>query len=124
MPYDHQHLALSVAAAVAYRQLAPGRALRFYDADHLNEAVCLVAHALSRVAPIYVTEKAGERRVLLEAELFGAVVSRGATRLTLQDGCVFTEMSMRRNDLRDAILILKATGLQLLSRAAGTPLKD
>ena len=69
-------------------------------------------------------EANGERRALSEADLFGAVVSRGATRLTLQDGRVFTEISILRSDLRDAIAILMATGLPRLPRPAKAPLKD
>jgi hypothetical protein len=122
-PRSHsQPIALPAAAAIAYQQLAPTRPPRFYDGEHLSEVLCLVAQALLRVAPVQVDD-AGQRRLLTEEELHGLVVSRGATRITLHDGRIVSEAVIGRQDLRDAIVILRATGLELLLRSAAPTLK-
>ena len=119
MPQDRaqQHVSLPVAAALACHQLAPVSP-RFYDAEHLSETLCLVAHGLTKVAPVFVADADGKTRPLTDVEVAGVKVSRGATRLELGDGRVFDAAFVRRRDLHDAISILKATGHELLRRAA------
>jgi hypothetical protein len=105
------HVALSVAAALAYRQLSDHR--QFYDIQHYGDVLNMVARALSRVAPIYVgDETEGAPRALNEIELEGATLQRGATLLLLVDGRVFRNLSVLRVDLRDAIAVLGRTGLK------------
>lgn len=112
-----QHLALSVAAHLARTQLVPDP-LGAYDGQHLTEMVDVVGSALARVAPLYVQDpKQGSPRELTPLELDGASVRRAATLLVLKDGRTLSSVSMKRADLRQAIAILKATGLPGLHRA-------
>ena len=110
-----QHLALSVAAHLARTQLVP-EPLAVYDSQHLSETVDIVARALAKVAPLYVRDPgSGQPRELAAAELEGAAISRGATLLSLRDGRSFSSVSIRRADLRQAIAILKAVGIEELT---------
>ena len=109
-----QHLALSVAAHLARTQLVPDP-LTVYDGQHLMDTIDVVARALARVAPLHVRDVAGgDPRELTAAELEGAVIKRGATILALTDGRSFSSVSIRRADLRQAIAILKAVGIEEL----------
>jgi hypothetical protein len=107
-----QHLALSVAAHLARTQLVPDP-LTVYDGQHMMEMLDIVGNALSRVAPLYVMDAAaGAPRQLMEAELDGARVKRGATVFVLKDGRSLSGVSIKRVDLRQAIAILKAVGIE------------
>ena len=109
-----QHLALSVAAHLARTQLVPDP-LSVYDGQHLSEMIQVVAGALARVAPLYVRDTAGaDPRELTGAELEGAAIKRGATMLSLADGRTFSGVTVKRSDLRQAIAILKAVGIEEL----------
>jgi hypothetical protein len=109
-----QHLALSVAAHLARTQLVPDP-LTVYDGQHMMEMLDIVGNALSRVAPLYVMDAAaGAPRQLMEAELDGARVKRGATVLVLKDGRSLSGVSIKRVDLRQAIAILKTVGIEEL----------
>ena len=106
------HIALSVAAGLAHQQLA-AQPNKFYDGEHFSEMMNMVAHALMRVAPLYVADaEDGGRRALSEAELEGASIRRGATLLVLADGRSFRHVSLLRDDLRNAIAILARTGVR------------
>jgi hypothetical protein len=109
-----QHLALSVAAHLARSQLVPDP-LKVYDGQHLSDMLDAVGNALARVAPLYVQDpQAGAPRLLMEGELQGARVRRSATVLVLSDGRTLSGVSIKRADLRQAIAILKALGIQEL----------
>jgi hypothetical protein len=106
-----QHLALSVAAHLARSQLVPDP-LKPCDAQHLGETLDLVARALAKVAPLYIQDpKTGSPLELSSSELEGAAVRRGATLLVLRDGRTISAVTVKRADLRQAIAILKATGI-------------
>jgi hypothetical protein len=110
-----QHLALSVAAHLARTQLVPDP-LNVYDSQHLSDTLDAVGNALARVAPLFVPDpQAGAPRQLMEAELQGARVKRSATILLLSDGRSLSGVSIKRADLRQAIAILKAVGIQELA---------
>jgi hypothetical protein len=112
---DGQHLALSVAAHLARSQLVPDP-LSVYDAQHLVEVLDAVGNALARVAPLYIQDpQAGAPRQLMEGELQGARATRSATILVLSDGRSLSGVSIKRVDLRQAIAILKALGIQELA---------
>lgn len=71
-----------------------------------------MGRALAKVAPLYIQDpKTGAPRELSPAELEGAAVRRGATTLMLRDGRNISAVTMKRSDLRQAIAILKATGI-------------
>jgi hypothetical protein len=109
---SNPHIALSVAAGLAHRQLAV-QPREFYDVEHYSEVLNLVAQALTRVAQIYVAEQAGAAREGLSGlDLEGASVRRGATVLVLADGRTFRHIWVRRDDLRNAITILASTGIR------------
>jgi len=111
-----QHLALSVAAHLARTQLVPDP-LGVYDGQHMSEMLDVVARALSRVAPIYVRDAgAADPRPLTPGELDGATIRRGATLVALADGRSFSSATIKRLDLRQAIAILKAVGIEELNR--------
>jgi hypothetical protein len=106
------HIALSVAAALAHRQLSPERRA-FYDVEHYSELLNRVAQALLRVAQIHVGDgDGGAPRALSECDLEGAIVRRGATVLVLADGRLLRHLSVLREDLRSAITILGRAGLR------------
>jgi hypothetical protein len=113
-----QHLALSVAAGLARTQLVPDP-LKAYDAQHLSEMVNLIGAAVAKVAPLYVKDEVSQTaRELSQDEVQGAEIRRGATLVVLKDGRTLSSVSIRRGDLRQAIAILKAIGVQgLLPRA-------
>lgn len=118
-----QHLALSVAAHLARTQLVPDP-LSVYDAQHMSEMIDVVARALAKVAPIYVRDAvAADPRPLTPAEVEGATIRRGATILALADGRSFSSATIKRLDLRQAIAILKAVGIEELQprRPAAEP---
>ena len=109
-----QHLALSVAAHLARTQLVPDP-LSVYDGQHMSEMIDVVARALAKVAPIYVRDAAAaDPRPLTPGELEGATIRRGATVLALADGRSFSSATIKRLDLRQAIAILKAVGIEEL----------
>jgi hypothetical protein len=54
---------------------------------------------------------------LSDAELIDARVTRGATVLILADGRKLKNLSVRREDLREAINILRAAGVKAFSSA-------
>jgi len=106
------HIALSVAAALAHRQLSPERRA-FYDVEHYSEVLNRAAQALIRVAQVHVGNGDGSApRALSPSELDGALVRRGATVLVLADGRLFRRLSVLREDLRGAITILRRAGLR------------
>ena len=110
-----QHLALSVASHLARTQLVP-EPLAVCDSQHLGDMVDIVARALAKVAPLYVRDAgSGQPRELAAGELEGAVISRAATLLALMDGRTFSSVSIKRADLRQAIAVLKAVGIEELA---------
>lgn len=117
-----QQLALSVAAGLARTQLVP-EPLKSYDSQHLGDMLNVIGGALAKVAPLYVKDDASlTARELSQDELQGAEIRRGATVVVLKDGRTLSSVSIRRGDLRQAIAILKAIGIQgLLPRAEPAP---
>ena len=114
------HIALSVAAAFAHRQLSPERRA-FYDVEHYGEVLNRAAQALMRVAQIHVGDgEGGAPRALSPSELDGAWVRRGATVLVLADGRLFRRLSVLREELRGAITILGRAGLKTFDQQRGS----
>jgi len=110
---DHfgQHLALSVAAHLARTQLVPDSP-KAADGRH-GDTIDAVAQALARTISLYITDpESGEPRQLTPAEVEGAVAKRGATQLVLQDGRTLAGVTLHRADLQQAVVVLKALGLQ------------
>jgi hypothetical protein len=110
-----EHLALSHAAHLARTQLVRDRATQ-WDTDILD----VIASALARVAPLYVSEPNGAKpRELLDGEIQGAAIQGGASTLLLKDGRALSGVEIKRADLRRAIALLKVAGIPELSSAHG-----
>jgi hypothetical protein len=117
-----QHLALSVAVHLASSQLLPAP-ISVYDAQRARGVLNVIGDALARVVPLYVQDAGvAAPRPLLEGELDGCQVTRGATVLRLKDGRTLSTVLMKRGDLRHAIAVLKAVGIPELGDGA-TPKK-
>jgi hypothetical protein len=109
-----QHLALPVAAHLARTQLVSDP-LSVCDGQHLSEMLDVMARALAKVAPLYAQDPgSGQPRELNAAELEGASVRRGATVVMLRDGRTLSSVTIKRADLRQAIAVLKAVGVEEL----------
>ena len=116
-----KHLALSIAAHLARTRLVSDP-LNVYDPQHLREMLDVVGNALVRVAPVHVHDgMTRERRELTRGELEGATVKRGAMVIVLADGRVLSAVSIKREDLQQAIGILSVTGIPGLVRRAEEP---
>jgi hypothetical protein len=110
-----QHLGLSVAAHLARTELMP-EARAVYDCEHQGELINIIARALAKVVPVYVHDASADaRRELSAAELEGAVIMHAATLVLLKDGRTFFSASIKRSDLRQAIAVLKAVGIEELT---------
>jgi len=104
-----EHIPLSTAAVVVYRQVT-GTAAEIATADEILNRVAL---ALSRVAPIYSESKAdGTLRELQPLELIEAEFKRGATILVAKNRTEFRGLTMQRGDVQAAIPILKAARIR------------
>ena len=113
-----QHVHLSVAAHLARTQLTADP-LKRYDGQHLLEMLDAIARALAKVAPLYIQPPAGANpRELSAAELEGASVLAGGQRIRLANGQVFASVSIKRADLRQAIALLKLSGVAGIPSAA------
>jgi hypothetical protein len=107
-----QHLSLAVAAHLARTQLVPDPS-KVYDGQHLSEMLNIVALALARTAPVYISDpQTNVPQAVRAADLEGAAVKRSATVLVLRDGRTLASATIRRSDLRQAIAILKTIGLR------------
>ena len=110
-----EHIGLNTASGIAYDQLA-AKLRGAYDAEHFNDLLNRAAEALIRIAPVYLFDPvSGARRLLNQAELLNARVTRAASVLILADGREVKDLSLLRSDLRAAITILKGAGLTAFS---------
>ena len=116
-----EHLGLCVAAHLSRTQLVADP-LQRYDGQHLMDMVEGVARALVKVAPLYVRDNGVDApRELTAAELDGAAVQEAGRLLVLRDGRRYTSMTIKRIDLRQAIAILRATGVPELHGSGARP---
>jgi len=115
-----EHIELAVAAQLARIRLMPD-AFRRYQRARLFALLDAAAQALVRVAPIYMRDPASGRPLELAAwELQGAQVLEGGNRIVLRDGRILVELSMRRDDLADAIALLRRIGARGLTGPSDT----
>jgi hypothetical protein len=106
----NSHVPLCAAAATAYGYLVTAR--DFYDLEHFNACLNLMACALAHLAPIFAADAAtGDQYRVDELKVAEGRFQRGATVLVLGDGSRLTGLSIRRRDAREAFLILKSIGL-------------
>ena len=100
-------VALSTAAAVVYQQVmgVPVPAGSAADAAVILDRV---AGAIANVAPIYTADRpSGTPRQLAPIELIHCRFVGGAARLRTSFGLEYGALSIRREDMRSAIAILK-----------------
>jgi hypothetical protein len=98
-------LALSTAAAVVYHQIAGATS---ESADEIIDVLNAVASAIANVAPIYTADRpSGTPRQLAPIELIHCRFERGATVLKTSFGLEYRHLSIRRDDMRTAIAILR-----------------
>lgn len=101
------HIALSTAAAVVYHQVM-GTTAEIAYADDIVEILDRVAGAIANVAPIYTADRpSGSPRQLAPIELIHCRFANGATLLRTSFGIEYRDLSIRRDDMRAAIAILK-----------------
>jgi hypothetical protein len=107
---DGELLALSFATVFVYRQIM-GAAIEAMDVSKSNAILHGVAHALSNVTTIYgVSAENMVPKPLPSIDLMHGVFYRGATVLRTRNGVEFWQLSIRRADMRSAIMILKRAG--------------
>ena len=115
-----EFLALATAAYHVYREVA-GTDFPTMDVAGTNALLHDVSRALANVAPLYSGNPDGTYRQLEPIDLIYGVFQRGATMLrTPRDE--YTKLSIRRNDMRQAIAILRNAGIKFA--AAGSPADD
>lgn len=111
-----QHLALSTAAAVIYRQIT-GTTAQIASAEDFDEALNVVARAIANVAPIWTADRpSGVPRQLAPIELIHCNFARGATLLVTGFGVEYRHLTIRRADMRAALAILKGAGVDFTKR--------
>ena len=107
-----QHVALSSAAAVIYRQMGGEEALKIGEAGELDEILNRVANALANVTIIYTADRAaGGPRQLAPIELIHCRFEQGATVLKTSFGVEYRDLTIRRDDMLSALAILKGAGV-------------
>jgi hypothetical protein len=104
--HDLEHLPISVAAAQTYYQVV-GEVPRQKSIGHLDQILNSVAHAITNVAPVYVADGRGQRQIQ-PIELLNSCFTRGATVLRLRDGAELRGITVRRIDVREAVVVLRA----------------
>ena len=105
------HVALSVAAAMAFHE-AQGRsttAIRSGD-DH-DDALNMAASALSRLLTIYTFDEGTRARVAVKLDMLNGKFVRGAMEFRRSNGSVVGSMSVRRGDLTSALSLIKRVGI-------------
>ena len=105
-----EHLALATAAVIVYQQVME-TPLAYDSVAAMNEILHGVAHALSNVAPIYALDGDSAMPKQLEPiDLLRGEFQRGATILRTPNGTEYRSLSIRRDDMRAAIAILRGAG--------------
>ena len=100
-----EFVALSTAAAVVYHQIAGATT---ESTDEVIEVLNAVASAIANVAPIYTSDRpTGTPRQLAPIELIHCRFERGATVLKTSFGLEYGNLSIRRDDMRSALAILR-----------------
>ena len=111
-----QHLALATAAAVVYHQITGTIQGIEAEAD-VEEVLNRVANAIANVAVIYTADRpSGQPRQLAPIELIHCRFEQGATVLKTSFGLEYRHLSIRREDMRSAIAILRGAGVDFRKR--------
>ena len=103
---------LHVAASVVYQQLWPGT-IR----DAYGEALERTALALSHLADIFYVDAQGRTKCIPDAELATGRFENAAKQFRSAGGAVYQPLSMRREDLAEAISILRNARVSAARRA-------
>ena len=111
-----QHIGLPTACAVVYARVTR-RVPDPRDAPQLDAILNDVAFALSNLVPIYAADaQSAPPKPLNALELLDGRFSHGAHAFTASDGKELRGLTVRRQDMENAISILRAAGVQFPRR--------
>lgn len=117
-----EHIGLPTAAALVYFGVTAKQIAGSLEARGI---LCDVAHALSMLAPIYVSPPPPEMpSEIPPAALIGALFDRGAHLLVAPDGTEYRNLTIQRKDMEAAILVLKQCGFERRWHGAEAPSAD
>jgi hypothetical protein len=108
---ENELVALSTAALVTYHQVM-GSSFEPLEVAHANAVMRDVARAISNVAPIYGSTTSDAPKPLPDFDLLFGEFERGATVLRTRLGVEYRQLSIRRSDMRSAIVILRYAGVR------------
>jgi hypothetical protein len=109
---DVQHIALPTAAALVYFEVTGKQLVGSMDLQ-VRAILCDVAHALSMLAPVYMSDDSSAMPTEVPAaDLIGAAFERGAHQLVFADGTTHRNLSIQRKDLEAAIVVLRQCGFE------------
>ena len=113
-PQASEFWSLATAAYHVYREVM-GQSAQVADLAEYNACLQEVARALANVAPIYSLDpESGSYRPLEPVDLLFGVFRRGATVLQTPRA-EYTNLAMRRSDMRIAITIIRKAGVKFLA---------
>jgi hypothetical protein len=107
---ENSYVPLAVAAAVAFHQASDGMETIVTREDY-EDALCMAAAALSRLAPVYQLRDLPEGRVTLHVDLTQRRFARGATELRGGNQPAARDLSIRYGDLQSALSLIKRAGV-------------
>lgn len=105
----YEYVPLVRAASAALDDLS-AKSVRSLKKMSAGEALNLAAAAIAAVIPVYVDIAGAGHRALLSGELDGATFKRAASEMVTVDGTRFRALTVIRQDLRDALIILRSSG--------------
>jgi hypothetical protein len=106
-----QHITLTTAVAVAYRDLMGLPLATTGTVGAWNATLHSVAKALSNVCPIFTTADDGRLLRVSMFDLSDGAFDHGGAILRLPTGTVYRRLSVSRDDLHAAITVLKRIGV-------------
>jgi hypothetical protein len=107
-----QYLRLPTAAALVHHHVA-GRVPDARDSARLSALLDDVAHAISNIVPIYVSDpEGGSPRELAPVELITGKFARGAHVFVTRRGDEIEGLVIQRRDMLNAIGVLRGAGVK------------
>lgn len=104
------HVSMATAAAVAYRAITGEPLATTMTAKAWNDILDAVAHALSNLCPVYSQTEDGKLVQIPYLDLVEGKFDHGAAILRQASGTVHRRLTISRQHLHDAIVVLKHVG--------------